>query len=107
MNDQSAQTVQAMQNAGNLATVQANGVINEQITNLTDDNKTLMQTSASAATLYNQALTNMAAIVTNPNLTTDQQTVALQNGVEALSSGLAALNSIAANKQATSGLTFT
>ena len=89
-----------------LANIQANGVINTQIQNLTNQNKTLLQTSASAAQLYNQALTNLSSIVTNTNLTTDQQTTALNDGVKQLQDGLAALNSIASNQQAQSTLVF-
>jgi hypothetical protein len=99
-------TVQNLQNASSLANIQANGVINTQIQTLTNNNKTLLQTSQGAATLYNQALSNLSAIMTNPNLNTDQQTTALNNGVKQLQDGLTALNSIAANQQANSLLTF-
>jgi X-X-X-Leu-X-X-Gly heptad repeat protein len=44
--------------------------------------------------------------MTNPNLNTDQQTTALNNGVKQLQDGLTALNSIAANQQANSLLVF-
>jgi hypothetical protein len=99
--------VAKLQNAAALVNIQANGVINTQIQNLTDQNKTLLQTSASAATLYNQALTNLSTIMTNPNLSTAQQSTALNNGIKQLNDGLAALNAIAANKQASSTLVFT
>jgi hypothetical protein len=77
-----------------------------QITNLTDANKTLLQTSASAAQLYNQALTNLSAIMTNPNLNHDQQVTALNNGAAQLNEGLVALNNIAQNQAATGTLGF-
>jgi X-X-X-Leu-X-X-Gly heptad repeat protein len=45
--------------------------------------------------------------MTNPNLSTAQQTTALNNGVAQLQDGLNALNSIAANQDANSTLVFT
>jgi hypothetical protein len=106
MNNQNAIAVANLQNASSLANIQANGVINTQIQQLTDNNKTLLQTSSGASALYNQALTNLSAIITNPNLSTSQQTAALNNGVKQLNDGLAALNAIAGNQQAQSLLVF-
>ena len=73
---------------------------------MTNDNKALLQTSAGAAQLYNQALTNLSAIMTNANLNTGQQTTALNNGVKELQDGLAVLNGIANNQAVTSLLVF-
>ena len=94
MNNTNAQTVQQLQNQGNLDAIQANGVINEQITNLTDANKTLLQTSSGAATLYNQALTNMANTIGNPNLAPANVATSLNDQVAQLNSALNALSAI-------------
>lgn len=97
---------QAQSNAAALANIQANGVINTQITNLTDQNKTLLQTSAGAAQIYNQALTNLSNIITNPNLTADQQTTALNDGVAQLQDALNILSTIAGTPDVQSTLSF-
>ena len=106
MNNANAVTVQNLQNAAALENIKANGAINTQIQNITNQGKTILQTSASAAQLYNQVLTNLSAIMTNPNLNTAQQTTALNNGILQLKDGLAALNGIAANQAVTSNLVF-
>ena len=97
---------QAQSNAAALANIQANGVINTQITNLTDANKTLLQTSAGAAQIYNQALTNLSNIITNPNLSADQQATALNDGVAQLQDALNILSAIAGTPDIQSTLTF-
>jgi hypothetical protein len=106
LNNANAVAVQNLQNQAALANIAANGAVTAQITNLTNANKTLLQTSQGAATLYSQALVNLQAIMTNPNLSTDQQTTALNNGVQQLQSGLDALAAIANNQPANALLTF-
>jgi hypothetical protein len=105
-NNANAVTVQNLQNASSMANIVQNGAINAEIQQMTNDNKTLLQTSSGAAQLYNQQLTSLSAIITNPNLSTGQQDAALNDGMATLSSGLAALNAIAANTQAAENLTF-
>jgi hypothetical protein len=98
--------VQQLQNAGSLANIQTNGAINMQIQNITNANKTLLQTSQGAATLYNQALANLSNIITNPNLSHDQQAAALNDGVAQLNAGLQSIEQIATNVNANSLLQF-
>ncbi len=81
-------------------------MINTQITQLTNDNKSFLQTSQGAATLYNQSLTNLANLINNPNLNDTQRTTALNDQVKQLSDGLAVLQVMAGLPQVTSGLTF-
>ena len=107
MNNASALAVQQTQNAGNLANIQANGVVNTAITKLTDDNKTLLQTSQGAATIYNQGLTNIANIINNPNLSEAQKATAMNDGVQQLNDALATLTTIASLPDAQSTLVFT
>ena len=95
MNNTSAYQVQQLVNQGNLANIQANGQVNTQITNLTDQNKTLLQTSSGAAQLYNQALSNLSNIITNPNLSDDEKTTGLNDGVAQLQDGLNVMAQIA------------
>ena len=92
---------------GNLDAIQANGVINEQITNLTDANKTLLQTSSGAATIYNQALTNMANTIGNPNLSAANQATSLNDQVQQLNSALNALSAIGNTPGIDESLDFT
>jgi hypothetical protein len=105
-NNQNAIAVQNLQNAAALENIKQNGVINTAITNLTNDNKTLLQTSQGAAQLYNQALANIQAIMTSPNLNTQQQADAMNNTVATLNAGLAAFSSIAGNPAIASTLNF-
>lgn len=106
MNNDNAKAVQQMVNDGNLATIAANGAINVQITNLTNANKLLLQTSSGAASLYSTTLQNMSAIMGNKDLTEDQKTTALNNSVAALKDGLTAISSIANNTAVNSTLNF-
>ena len=107
LNNANALAVQNLVNAGNLATIQANGVINLEITNLTNTNKLLLQTSTAASSVYSQTLANMATIMTNPNLDADQKATALNNGVAALSDALRVINGIANNQAVSTTLDFT
>lgn len=107
MNNANAQAVQQIQNAGNLANIQANGVVNEAITKLTNDNKSLLQTSQGAATIYNQALTNIANIINNPNLNEQQKAAAMNDGVQQLNDALTTLTTIAGIPDVQSTLVFT
>lgn len=94
LNNASAVNVQNLVNQGNLANIASNGTINEQITQMTNDNKSLLQTSSSAQSLYTQALTNLSNIITNPNLDEDQKTTALNDTVSTLNDGLNILSQI-------------
>jgi hypothetical protein len=105
-NNQNAVLVQQMSNASSLANIQANGVINTQIQNLTDANKTLLQTSTGAAQVYSQALANLSAITTNNNLTEDQKVTALNDGVQQLNDALSILGTIAQTPGLQSTLSF-
>jgi len=105
-NNQNAQVVQQMQNEGNLANIQANGQINKQITDITNANKTLLQTSSGAAQIYNQALTNLSSIIQNTNMTPDQKTTALNDQVQQLNDALSVISQIAGIPDLSSTLTF-
>lgn len=108
LNNTSALAVQSAVNAGNLANIASNGTINEQITQMTDDNKSLLQTSSSAQALYTQSLTNLSNIITNPNLSADQKTAALNDTVAELQDGLNTLSqTIGLTPGLQSDLTFT
>jgi hypothetical protein len=106
MNNTNAKVVQQMQNDAALANIKANGVINTEIQNLTNSNKLLLQTSAGASQLYNQALTSLSSILTSPNLSTDQQATALNDAMATLRDGLSVMNGIAGNQSVASTLVF-
>ena len=102
----SAQTVQNLQNQGNLANIMANGRINTEITQLTNDNNNLLKTSTGAASIYQQALANLSAITTNPNLSEAQKTTALNDGVAQLNDALSVMTQIAGMPDVASTLNF-
>lgn len=97
---------QANQMAQAMATIQGNEQASIAVQNLTDQNKTLLQTSAAAQNLYQQVISGMATILTNANLNTSQQAAALNDQIAQLQDGLAALQGIANNQQVTSTLSF-
>lgn len=107
MNNANALAVQKLVNEGNLATIKANGDINLKVTELTNTNKLLLQSSAAASSVYTQVLSNMAAIMTNPNLAEDQKATALNNLVAGLNDALGAIGAIANNTNVGSTLNFT
>lgn len=90
-----------------MATIQGNKDASLAVQQITNTNQRLIQTSQAASSLYQQALSNMANILTNPNLNTTQQQQALQDQVTFMKDGLAALQGIADNQQVTSLLDFT
>lgn len=106
MNNENARIVQQMQNDGNLQNIMAQGTVNTKITELTNANRTLLQTSSGAASLYNQALSNLASISANVNLSVDQKAQALNDGVAQLQDALNVLNQIAGLPDVQSMLTF-
>lgn len=99
--------LQAQQNAANLQNIQANGAVNVQLANINNTHQTLLQTSQGAATLYNQALANLSAIVSNANLSADQKATALNDGVAQLNDALSVLGTIAGIPGIQSTLDFT
>ena len=106
MSNLNALAVNAQTNAAALANIAANGVVNTQIQQLSDDNKTLLQTSSAAQAIYAQSLTNMSAAITNQNFSTSQITAALNDNVTMLKDALASIQGIAGNTQVTSNLDF-
>lgn len=98
--------VQELQNAGNLANIRANGEINTAITQLTNDNKLLLQTSQGAQNIYSQMLQNLSNILTNPNLSADNKTRALNDGVQQLNDALSVMSTIAGIPELQSTLVF-
>jgi hypothetical protein len=106
MNNESAIQIQNLQNEGNLANIRAQGVINVQLTELQNANKLLLQSNAGAAQLYAQALTQMGAISTNPNLSQDQKANALNNMVMMTSDGLHIMSQISSTPDVASLLNF-
>jgi hypothetical protein len=106
MNNESAVTIQNLQNQGNLANIQAQGVINTQLTNLQDTNKLILQTNAGASQLYSQALAYMANISTNPDLDPNQKATALNNSVSELSDALSVMTTTAGLPDVSSMLNF-
>jgi hypothetical protein len=94
MNNENSRILQQMQNAAALDNIKANGVINTEIQRMTDANKTLLQTSASASQIYTQMLTSMSNIMTNKDLSEAQKQTALNNNVQQLNDALATLSKI-------------
>ena len=85
--------LQEMVNAGNLANIQANGAINTQITQLTNDNRTLLQTSQGAYNLYTTSLQSMSNVV-KADMGGSQKEAALNNVMANLNEGLGVLGEI-------------
>ncbi len=106
MNNENSRVVQGMVNAAALENIKANGVVNMEIERMTEANKTLLQTSASASQVYTQMLTSMSNIMTNKDLSEDQKQTALNNNVQQLNDFLATLSKISGIPGMESLLTF-
>ncbi len=106
MNNEASVATQKLVNEGALANIAANGVVNTQIQQMTNDNKTLLQTSAGASQLYTQVLQAMSGIMTNKDLTQEQKTTALNNSIAQLNDGLAVMAKIAGIPGIASTLNF-
>lgn len=59
-----------------------------QLADIEANYKTLMQSQASASTLYQQSVKNISEILMNPDLTADAKTAAVKNQNQLLSSGM-------------------
>lgn len=97
---------QALQNQGLLANIEAKGAIDTRITQISEANKLLLQSNSGAASLYNQSLLNVQAIMNNPNMGGDQKAVAMNNTVQMLNDGLAAMAAISNTPTVQSNLSF-
>lgn len=106
MNNETALAQQDKVDATNLQAIQAQGVINTQLTNLNNANKLLLQSNSGAANLYSQQLAYMATISTNPDMSAEQKTQALNNAVMNLNDGLAIFSQISGTPEVQSTLTF-
>lgn len=106
MNNESALQIQALQNKGNLDNIYAQGTVNVQLQQLSDNNKLLLQSSAGAASLYSQALQQMSTISTNPDLDGNQKSQALNNAMQALNDGLHVQSVISGTPNVAGTLTF-
>lgn len=101
-----AVSLQQQQNTANLNNIKANREADIAITNLTNTNRTLLQTSSGAQQLYSQMLANLSAIVTNPNMSEAQKATALNDGVQQLNDALSVMSTIAGIPDLKSILTF-
>lgn len=106
MNNETAIQQQQLVNKGALDNINAQGVINVQLQQLSDNNKLLLQSSAGAAQLYNQSLAYMSSISTNPNLDGNQKSQALNNAMQALNDGLHVQSVINGTPDVAGTLTF-
>jgi hypothetical protein len=74
--------------------VDANNTAKTSINAAESTNRVLLQTSVSASQMYASAVTSIAAIVANKDLNEANKTIALNNAVTALNSGLALFKTI-------------
>lgn len=86
--------LQTLVGSQQLAALDAQGKIQTQLTQMSNDNKVLLQTSQGASSYYNQMLAYMSSVTTNPNMTQDQKANALNNAVTTLNDGLDTMTSI-------------
>jgi hypothetical protein len=100
-------TIAQMNNIASLQQIQAQGSVNTQIAQLNNQYAQLTQTDQAAQTFYSQSLANLANIAGNVNMSEEQKTQALQNGVQVLNDGLAAISQIAGTPDVQSTLSFT
>lgn len=106
MNNDNSKAIQSMVNEGALANIKANGAVSVEVEKLTEANKTLLQTSASASQIYTQMLQTMSAITTSNTLTADQKTTALNNAVQQLNSAMSVMSTISGITGLESDLVF-
>lgn len=101
-----AVALQGQQNTANLQNIKANRDADIAITNLTNANHTLLQTSQGAQALYSQMLQNLSNIIQNKDMSEAQKTQALNDGVQQLNDALGVMSTIAGIPQIQSLLTF-
>lgn len=90
----SAELQQKLQTSGQIAAIEAKGAIDTRITELTNKNKLLLQTSAGAAQMYNQMTAEVARIMQNDDLSWESKMTAMNNLVEGIDGALATMTTI-------------
>lgn len=98
--------LQAQQNEANLQNIKTNRATDLQIAQLTEANKNILQSSSIAGQLYNTSLANLSAIISNPNMSEEQKTTALNDGVAQLNDALSVISKITNTPGVASLLTF-
>lgn len=98
--------LQAQQNEANLANIKTNRAADIQIAQLQEANKNVLQSSSIAGTLYNTSLANLSSIISNPNLSEEQKTTALNDGIAQLNDALSVISKITNTPGVASLLTF-
>lgn len=104
--DLSQQVITQMNNTAALANIQANGQVSAQLATINNANSQLMQSDQAAQSFYSQSLVNLSNIINNTNLSDAQKTQALQDGVQELNDGLAAISQISGTPGVQSTLNF-
>lgn len=104
--DLTSTAVAQLNNAASLQQITAQGSVNTQIAQLNDQYAQLTQTDQAAQSFYSQGLVNLANIAGNTNMSDAQKTQALQDGVQELNDGLAAISAIAGTPEVQSNLNF-
>jgi hypothetical protein len=86
--------MQAFQLAGDKEKIILDGTIKQNIADTEAKYKQLLQTSAGAAQVYQQMMTNLANISTNKDMTEENKTTALNNGMKMMNDALDLLGKI-------------
>lgn len=86
--------MQTFQLGADLQKINADGTIREQLAQTEASYKVLMQTSAGAADLYKQSITNFAAIITNPDMSSTNKAAALNTAVQLLNDSLKLIGNV-------------
>jgi hypothetical protein len=92
---QQRESLQRLVGSQQLAAIDATGKIQTQLTDMSNKNKLLLQTSQNASQYYTTMLQYMGSIMSDPNLDAGQKQQALNNSVTTLNDALDTMTSIA------------
>lgn len=90
-----------------LKSIDAQGVVQTKLQDMSDNNKLLLQTSQNASQYYTTMLQYMTSITTDPRMTMDAKAAALNNAVTTLNDALDTMTTIAGIPGVQSTLNFT
>jgi hypothetical protein len=87
--------LQEMSIAGDLEKIKANGEVSKAVQKMGDDAKLLLNSSSSAMSLWSGVISDVAKVMSDPNLSADQKTTIGNQMMEGLGTALTALGHVA------------
>jgi hypothetical protein len=102
-NNETQKEIQRLTNQGNIENIKQKGYYDERITQMTNNNKMLLETSNGAAQIYSEAMTAMSAIASSADLDGPAKTQHMNNIITNVANALKTIRDVGISEQALGG----